>query len=205
VLLTSIDRRGDIGRFSSLGFAGYLTKPIRVKELCDCLRRVMAHEAHEWQERTHPVVTANSVLLGASGKPFSGDVLLVEDNVVNQKVAQRFLQRLGCQVVVAENGAECLKVWQRQKFDLILMDIQMPVMDGYTATRQIRDLEAPGQRIPIIALTADAMTGQLERCLQSGMDALLTKPLSPEKLHEALERFGLGSGDDDVAQVAAER
>jgi PAS domain S-box-containing protein len=205
VLLTSIDRRGDIERFASLGFAGYLTKPIRVKELCGCLGRVITREAHEWQERTYPVVTASSASLGTATKPFSGKVLLVEDNVVNQKVAQRFLQRVGCQVTVAENGAECLNIWQQEKFAIILMDIQMPVMDGYTATRQIRDLEAPGQRIPIVALTADAMTGQLERCLQTGMDALLTKPLDPAQLHQTLERFGLGTADADVESAVMER
>jgi CheY-like chemotaxis protein len=151
------------------------------------------------------VVTASSAPAAAAPKPFSGRVLLVEDNVVNQKVGQRFLERLGCQVRIAENGEQCLNIWSAGKFDIVLMDIQMPVMDGYTATRQIRDLEGPHARIPIIALTADAMSGQLERCLQSGMDGLLTKPLDPERLRDTLERFGLGDTEDKIEEAAVER
>jgi two-component system, sensor histidine kinase and response regulator len=203
VLLTSVDKRGNMERFASLGFAGYLTKPIRARELCACLQRVIARDAREWHDRTYPVVTASAA--SAEHKTFSGRVLLVEDNVVNQKVGQRFLERLGCQVRIAENGEQSLKIWAEQKFDIILMDIQMPVMDGYTATRQIRSLENPAARIPIIALTADAMTGQLERCLQSGMDGLLTKPLDPERLRDTLERFGLGATDDTIEEAVVER
>jgi CheY-like chemotaxis protein/HPt (histidine-containing phosphotransfer) domain-containing protein len=124
-------------------------------------------------------------------KRYTGRVLLVEDNTVNQKVARRFLERLGCDVTLAENGVECIKAWERGGFQLVLMDVQMPVMDGYTATRQIRDLERGRSRTPIVALTANAMTGQLERCLETGMDGLLTKPLAVEQLQEVLERYGL--------------
>jgi CheY-like chemotaxis protein len=205
VLLTSIDKRGSIERFASLGFAGYLTKPIRARELCACLRRVVAREAREWHERTHPVVTESSASSGPASKPFAGKVLLVEDNVVNQKVGQRFLERLGCEVRIAENGEESLRLYQEERFAVILMDIQMPVMDGYTATRRIRELEGARARTPIIALTADAMTGQLERCLQSGMDGLLTKPLDPQRLQDALERFGLGSAEEALNEAIVER
>jgi two-component system, sensor histidine kinase and response regulator len=196
VLFTSVDRRGDVARFASLGFAGYLTKPIRTSELRACLRHVTARDAQEWHAQTYPIVTASSAAGVSVPKPFSGTVLLVEDNVVNQKVGQRFLERLGCKVRIASNGQECVKIWHEDKFALILMDIQMPVMDGYAASRQIRDLEAGGGRTPIIALTADALSGQLERCLQSGMDGLLTKPLNPERLHEVLARLGLGIVDE---------
>ena len=205
VLLTSVDRRGDVERFASLGFAGYLTKPIRARELRACLDRVLARDAHEWHAQSYPIVTANSVADGTAQRPFSGKVLLVEDNVVNQKVGQKFLERLGCEVKIAQNGLESLQIWQEQKFDLVLMDIQMPVMDGYTATRQIRDLEGAHSRTPVVALTANAMSGQLERCLQSGMDGLLTKPLNPERLHEVLERFGLGAGRDLLQGTAIDR
>jgi two-component system, sensor histidine kinase and response regulator len=205
VLLTSVDRHGDIERFASLGFAGYLTKPVRPRELRTCLDRVLAREAHEWHIRSYPMVTANTASAGAAPKPFSGRVLLVEDNVVNQKVGQKFLERLGCEVQIAANGVECLKAWPGQRFDLILMDIQMPVMDGYTATRHIRDREGAQRRTPIIALTADAMSGQLERCLQSGMDGLLTKPLDPERLQEVLERYGLGLNEGTLQDAAVEQ
>ncbi len=122
---------------------------------------------------------------------FSGRVLLVEDNVVNQKVGQRFLERLGCEVVLAANGEEAVRSWQTGEYRIVFMDIQMPVMDGYTATRRIREFECSGGRTPIVALTANAMTGQLERCLEAGMDGLLTKPLAIERLREVLDRFGL--------------
>ena len=204
VLLTSVDRQADVVRFASLTFAGYLTKPIRGRELLACLERVFERDAQEGHARTHPRVTAHTLPRKTAAKPFSGKVLLVEDNVVNQKVGQRFLERLGCAVVLAENGEEAVGAWKEGAFDLVLMDVQMPVMDGYVATRQIRDLETGGRRTPIVALTANAMTGQLERCLRSGMDGLLTKPLEPERLKEVLERFGLGTSEeslDDSAQA----
>jgi two-component system, sensor histidine kinase and response regulator len=202
VLLTSIDRQGDLVKFAQLGFAGYLTKPIRARELLACLDKVFEHEAQAWHAQTHPIVTTNSLTRDMATKPFSGKVLLVEDNIVNQKVGQRFLERLGCQVTLAENGQEAIDAWKSGDFRLVLMDVQMPVMDGYTATRQIRDLERGRIRTPIVALTANAMTGQLERCLQSGMDGLLTKPLEPERLEEVLERFGLGLPEEALDESA---
>jgi signal transduction histidine kinase/DNA-binding response OmpR family regulator len=202
VLLTSIDRQGDLVKFAQLGFAGYLTKPIRARELLACLDKVFEHEAQAWHAHTHPIVTTNSLTRDVATKPFSGKVLLVEDNIVNQKVGQRFLERLGCQVRLAENGQEAIEAWKTGEFRLVLMDVQMPVMDGYTATRQIRDLERGRMRTPIVALTANAMTGQLERCLQSGMDGLLTKPLEPERLEEVLERFGLGLPEEGLDESA---
>jgi two-component system sensor histidine kinase/response regulator len=129
---------------------------------------------------------------GWDTRRFRGKVLLVEDNGVNQRVAQRFLERLGCTVVLAQNGAEGVKAWEQEEFALVLMDIQMPVMDGYTATRNIRLRESDGRRTPIVALTANAMKGQLDRCHEAGMDGLLTKPIVLERLREVLERFGLG-------------
>ncbi|MEJ1960904.1 MAG: PAS domain-containing protein [Gammaproteobacteria bacterium] len=202
VLLTSIDRQGDLARFASLGFAGYLSKPIRARELLACLDKVFEHDAQEWHAQTHPIVTTNSLAREATSKPYSGKVLLVEDNVVNQKVGQRFLERLGCEVTLAENGQEAVDAWQNGSFRLVLMDVQMPVMDGYTATRLIRDLERGRMHTPIVALTANAMTGQLERCLQCGMDGLLTKPLEPERLEEVLDRFGLGLPEQTLDQSA---
>jgi len=193
VLLTSMDSIGEASRFASMGFAGFLSKPVRTRELLLCLDKVLAHESHEWHGQTHPIVTTSAMHEDAAAKRYTGKVLLVEDNVVNQKVARKFLERLGCDVTVAENGLESIKAWSQGDFRLVLMDVQMPVMDGYTATRQIRDLEGGRRRTPIVALTANAMTGQLERCLETGMDALLTKPLDVEQLREMLERFGLAA------------
>jgi CheY-like chemotaxis protein/HPt (histidine-containing phosphotransfer) domain-containing protein len=191
VLLTSMDRHGDMRRFAAMGFAGYLAKPVKARELLVCLDKVLARDAQDFHTQTHPIVTTNTFHEHLAARRFSGRVLLVEDNAVNQKVAQRFLQRLGCEVTVVENGAESITAWEQGDYQLVLMDVQMPVMDGYTATREIRDREAGRARTPIVALTANAMTGQLERCLEAGMDGLLTKPLAVEALQDVLERYGL--------------
>jgi two-component system, sensor histidine kinase and response regulator len=129
---------------------------------------------------------------------------LVEDNFVNQKVAVRFLERLGCTVEVAGNGAEGVAACQERHFDIVLMDLQMPVMDGMTATRKIREWETSGH-IPIIALTANAMTGDRELCEAAGMDGYLTKPIEVERLRNILAKFGLEKPDaaalDEVTPV----
>jgi len=204
VLLTSMDRHGDIRRFAAMGFAGYLSKPVKARELLACLDKVLAREAHDFHAQTHPIVTSNALHGSSAPRRFSGRVLLVEDNFVNQKVARRFLERLGCEVVLAENGVEAVAAFERDRFQLVLMDVQMPVMDGYTATREIRDRERGDRRLPIVALTANAMTGQLERCLEAGMDALLTKPLAVEALQDVLERYGLAMNETNLPESAVE-
>ena len=203
VVLTSLDRHGDMRRFASLGFAGYLTKPVKARELLECIDRVLSRDAREWHLQSQPIVTRGS-LSGGDARRYQGHVLLVEDNPVNQKVAVRFLERMGCKVRVADNGAEGVKAWQEARFDIVLMDLQMPVMDGLTATRRIRELEtARGQSgIPIVALTANAMAGQLEKCMEAGMSGFLTKPLEIARLHETLERYGLSVAPDAVSAHA---
>jgi len=174
VMLTSLDRHGDTPRLAALGFAAYLTKPVRVRELIDAVARVMSGGPRQWQMDTQPMITMNMLQLPAQQR-FDGHVLLVEDNFVNQKVAVRFLERLGCTVEVASNGAEGVAACQQRHFDIVLMDLQMPVMDGMAATRKIREWETTGH-LPIIALTANAMTGDRELCEAAGMDGYLTKP-----------------------------
>jgi PAS domain S-box-containing protein len=116
-------------------------------------------------------------------------VLVVEDNAVNREVARRFLERLGLEVTLATDGQAALGACSQRDFDLILMDVQMPVMDGLTATRELRKRETGGKRTPIIALTASAMPGDLDKCLAAGMDGLLTKPLEVERLRQVLDRY----------------
>jgi CheY-like chemotaxis protein len=117
-------------------------------------------------------------------------VLLVEDNAINQRVARRFLERLGCEVQVVGDGRQAVEAYGRNSYTFILMDMQMPVMDGLEATRRIRELENGGpKRTPIVALTANAMMGTLERCLEAGMDDYLTKPLDISRLQDVLDRF----------------
>ncbi len=203
VLLTSLDRKGDHTRFASMGFAAYLIKPVRGGELRECLRHVLAHEAEEWQTGTHPLVTRGTLTSTGSHRQYGGRVLVVEDNPVNQKVAQRFLERLGCNVRVVGDGTEAVEACASERFDLILMDMQMPVMDGLTATRAIRTRESGGARTPIVALTANVLAGQFQSCLDAGMDDVLAKPLEPARLQDVLERFVLGAPACAAAAAAA--
>ena len=201
VMLTSLDRHGDTPRLAALGFAAYLTKPVRVRELLDAVARVMSGGPRQWQMDTQPMITLNMLTQSAAQRRFAGSVLLVEDNFVNQKVAVRFLERLGCTVQVASNGAEGVAACQGQRFDIVLMDLQMPVMDGMTATRKIRESETSGHT-PIIALTANAMTGDRELCESAGMDGYLTKPIEVERLRNILSKFGLEIKDAESSGAA---
>jgi two-component system sensor histidine kinase/response regulator len=194
VMLTSLDRHGDTPRLAALGFAAYLTKPVRARELIDAVARVMSGSPRQWQMDTQPMITLNMLTQSAAPQRYAGHVLLVEDNFVNQKVAVRFLERLGCTVEVAGNGADGVAACQQRHFDIVLMDLQMPVMDGMTATRKIREWETTGH-IPIIALTANAMTGDRELCEAAGMDGYLTKPIEVERLRGVLAKYGLATDE----------
>src|SRR6185369_11343027 len=188
VLLTSSGHRGDAQRFADLGFAGYLVKPITRRDLSACLSLVMSNSAESWKERAQPLVTRHQV----RALRIDGDrrILLAEDNPVNQKVARMVLEKLGLEVEVVGNGREAVDAWKQGKFDLILMDGQMPELDGYAATREIRVLEqGTGKHIPIVALTAHAMKGDDKKCFDAGMDDYLTKPLDRNLLIACLERL----------------
>jgi two-component system, sensor histidine kinase and response regulator len=182
VLLTSSGQRSDVTRFEELGFAGFLLKPVALRELAACLEIVLSGNAKDWHSRTQPIVTLAKV-------PNRGHILLAEDNAVNEKVATHTLRRLGYEVHAVGNGREAVIAWKTGRFDLILMDCQMPVLDGYEATREIRSLEAGAQRIPIVALTAHAMKDDDLKCKAAGMDDHLTKPLDRERLRGCLEQF----------------
>jgi CheY-like chemotaxis protein len=145
----------------------------------------LSGDSKDWHTRTQSIVT-QTVLAKDANK---GRILLAEDNPVNEKVATHTLRRLGYEVHAVENGREAVIAWQTGRFDLILMDCQMPVLDGYEATREIRSLERGAQRIPIVALTAHAMKDDDLKCKEAGMDEHLTKPLDRERLQGCLERF----------------
>jgi len=116
-------------------------------------------------------------------------LLLAEDNLVNQRVAMAVLKKLGLSADLASNGEEAVRACQSRRYDLVLMDCQMPEVDGFQATRRIRALEAPGKHVPILAMTANAMEGDRERCLQAGMDDYLPKPVTFDALREVLARW----------------
>ena len=182
VLLTS-PRGIRIGEdFAKLGFAAHLLKPVTHRDLRECLNRIMSLDAAEWYERTRPNV------VGKRAQEASCDrrILLAEDNIVNQKVARGALEKMGCRVDIVNDGAEAVAAWESGQYHLILMDCQMPVMDGYQAAREIRQREGGAGRIPIIALTADAMKGADKQCRDAGMDDYLTKPLDRQRLNEII-------------------
>jgi CheY-like chemotaxis protein/HPt (histidine-containing phosphotransfer) domain-containing protein len=154
--------------------------------------------------QSQPIVTRGSLLGADISRRYECSVLLVEDNPVNQKVAVRVLERMGCRVRVADNGEHGVRAWNEAACDIVLMDLQMPVMDGMTATRRIRELEAGRRRTPIVALTANAMAGQLERCMEAGMDGFLTKPIEIVRLHETLDHYGFGRGTPEKTSDAAQ-
>ena len=187
VLLTSSGLRGDALRFAQIGFAGYLLKPVAESDLIDCLLVVLGGDAKDWHSQTQPIVTRHELRVLRN----RGDrkrLLLAEDVPVNQKVACRALEKLGYEVEVVSNGREAVAAWETGKYDLILMDCQMPEMDGYEATREIRRREASDKHIPIVALTAHAMKGADEECKAAGMDDHLTKPIDREVLDRCLRR-----------------
>jgi two-component system sensor histidine kinase/response regulator len=192
ILLTSSGQRGDGQLFADIGFAGYLLKPVTQRDLTDCLLLVLAKSAEEWTSQTQPIVTRHQ--LRARRARTHNRILLAEDNLVNQKVARRTLEKLDFRVDVVADGEAALSAWQRGHYDLILMDCQMPKMDGYEATRAIRTIEAGQRHIPIVALTAHAMKGDEEKCRAAGMDAYLTKPIDRTTLERCLESLLPGAG-----------
>ena len=183
ILLTSSGQRGDGRLFSELGFAGYLLKPVTHRDLTDCLMMVLGTQAEGWRMATQPIVTRHA-LRSQRLREGQHHILLAEDNVVNQKVACRMLEKLGYRVDVAADGQAAFEAWQSGRYHLILMDCQMPVMDGYETTRKIREHEAGRKRIPIIALTAHAMKGADNECRAAGMDDYLSKPIDRDQLRE---------------------
>lgn len=182
VMLTSGGQRGDGQRCKQLGIAAYLIKPILQSELLEALLLALGSGSAVAQ----PDLAALRQSLRREGRPLR--VLLAEDNAVNQRVAVRLLEKQGHTVVVASDGRKALEALARERFDVVLMDVQMPVMDGVETTAAIREKEkATGIHIPIIAMTAHAMTGDRERFLASGMDGYVSKPIHGPQLLEAIE------------------
>ena len=186
VLYSSIDDRSSRQELRELGFAGQLSKPVRRAELLTAMDRVLAHDALDFTQRLRAIVTRD--LIVEEQHRHARTVLLVEDNPTNQRVAQLYLERAGCEVVLAADGREALAALESRRFDIVLMDVQMPVMDGLEATRRIRERES-GRRTPIIALTANAMKQQIDECKTNGMDDVLPKPIDRERLSAMLDRY----------------
>jgi CheY-like chemotaxis protein len=162
---------------------------------------VLGTQAEGWRMATQPIVTRHA--LRSQRVREVRHILLAEDNLVNQKVACRILEKLGFRVDVAPDGQAAFNAWQSGRYDLILMDCQMPVMDGYETTRRIRDHEAGEKHIPIIALTAHAMKGADNECRAAGMDDYLSKPIDREQLQQAMGRWLNDPGETQAVEQTA--
>ena len=195
VMMTSIGSRGDAKRFMQAGFAAYLTKPVKQSQLFDCLATLVGEGIDvSPPAKKRPFMTKHTL---AEDKRHAIRILLAEDNKTNQMVAVGFLNRLGYRVDAVANGKEALEALEAVPYALVLMDVQMPEMDGFEATRRIRAGEASprGSSVPIIAMTAHAMQEDREECLEMGMDDYVSKPINPEDLAAAVERQ-LSKGND---------
>jgi CheY-like chemotaxis protein len=180
MMLTSAGHLGDAARCREVGISAYLMKPVRQGELWEALCKVLGNPP---QERA-ALVTRHTLRESRN----RARILLVEDNAVNQTLAVRLLEKRGYTVAVTGNGREALARLAQEEFELVLMDMQMPEMDGFEATAAIREMEkSSGRHMPIVAMTANALKGDEERCLAAGMDAYISKPIRTNELFATLE------------------
>ncbi len=185
VMLTSMSWKGDTRLARELGFGAFLTKPVHREELLKTVGRILSGGA----SANGQMVPVNSETAGGSDLGLS--VLVAEDNPVNVEVAREYLSSFGCIVTCAENGLIALEAVSNREFDVVLMDCQMPEMDGLTATRKIREFEAETgrRRVPIIAVTANAYAEDRTMCMEAGMDDYVSKPFSEEQLRQLIARW----------------
>ncbi len=184
VCLLPLTEHHQAGLLLQSGFDATLLKPVKLVSLARCL--AIATGAPDPQASSDRQGKSSGVSPAERGEV---RILLVEDNRVNQKVAVAILKKLGFQVDIANHGQEAVRMFAEQSYRLLLMDCQMPIMDGYEATREIRNSAASNRNLPIIAMTANAMDGDRERCLQAGMDDYITKPVDPQQLAEVIDKW----------------
>jgi two-component system sensor histidine kinase/response regulator len=188
IILTSMGHRGDAGKLTSLGCDGYLVKPVKKDHLKEMILTVMGQKPNEANLKTPtgPLVTSHTI---SERRRKLVHILLAEDNAINQKLAVNLLQKSGYSVDVVDNGKMAVEAMLNQAYTLVLMDVQMPEMDGFEATQEFRLKDTAGKKTPIIAMTAHAMKGDRERCLASGMDDYLSKPLEPREFYQTINKW----------------
>lgn len=203
VMLSSIASKGENALARELGFSGYLTKPVKKEDLLKCLSLILTNKGNEAegitlqkvdrkQQKESPGQVITKHVLKENNYYNKFKILLVEDNVTNQKLTVKILSKLSLNCDIACNGLEAVEAYNSRNYDLVLMDCQMPEMDGYEATRQIRRIEntnGKNKHVPIIAITANAMAGDAEKCLNSGMDNYLSKPIDKAKLVDMISEY----------------
>ncbi|MBN2343027.1 MAG: response regulator [Deltaproteobacteria bacterium] len=191
ILMTDMGQRGDATTFLEAGFAAYLTKPVLQSDLYVCLGQLMGEldfKENKNRQSSH-IITRHSI---AEDRKARFKILLAEDNITNQKVALGLLKKLGYRADAVNDGEEAVQALRDRYYDLVLMDVQMPRMDGYDATRKIRDKdirELFNPKVPIIAMTAHAMEGDREKCINAGMDDYISKPIDPGRLEEVVTKW----------------
>jgi CheY-like chemotaxis protein len=190
ILLNNLSSRHREDELSGLGFDGALSKPVRLSQLADLL-----DEPQRLADAAPVAPRPVPVAIDPDHNPERGPrILLAEDNPFNQKVAVAMLRLLGCSVDVAGTGVQAVDMARRQEYALVLMDCQMPVMDGYEATRRIRQLPGAAARTNIVAMTANALSGDRHACFDAGMDDFLSKPITRDMLRQMLLKWGIGAG-----------
>jgi two-component system sensor histidine kinase/response regulator len=187
IMLTSLGQRGDAARLEAIGAAGYLLKPVKQSELLATIVTILSRpQCNATQVKTGPLITRHTL---SEQRSQNSRILLAEDNPINQKLMSKLLAKKGYSIDVADNGLQAVDAVKSRTYQLVLMDVQMPEMDGFEATRKIRNWERDGSRIPIVAMTAHAMKGDRERCLKAGMDDYLSKPIDPAEMFITIEQW----------------
>ena len=200
LMVTSGENSGDLARAREMGIAAYLTKPVRRSELRAAVSAAMLNGKYLVGSGTSTEPSASRGSRPEIPASRSLRILLAEDNIVNEKVACAILNKAGHTVEVARDGLQAVRIMASGSFDIVLMDVQMPEMDGFEATAAIREMEKhTGAHTPVIAMTAHALGGYEERCLAAGMDGYVTKPIRREQLLQTLAEF---QGEPEPSAVA---
>lgn len=188
VLMTSMGNRGEAKQFEEIGFAAYLVKPVKRSLFYDCLTAISGLQKTIAKKQPDKIITRHSL---AERKKRKIRLLVVEDNRINQKVISSILEKFGYKTDTVSNGKEAIEALGTTPYDLVIMDCQMPVMDGYETTKEIRNPKSKvsNHKIPVIAMTAHAMNGDREKCLEAGMDDYLTKPIKPREISNLIEKW----------------
>jgi signal transduction histidine kinase/DNA-binding response OmpR family regulator/HAMP domain-containing protein len=187
MLIASVAQAGDGARMREIGYTAYLTKPIKSSQLFNSLVKLCGGTTDEELCQPRPLITQHTL---REERKHKIKILVAEDNPINRKLVLKILDKYGCQAQAVDNGKAAVEAIEANAYDIVLMDVQMPEMDGLKATKLVRQKEKQsGTHIPIIALTAQAIKGDQEMCLCSGMDDYLSKPIDPQKLQEVLDRF----------------